>query len=169
MSKFYFVKIFRYIFIFFPYHFHLNIHLQFGSSTLVKNKWVINLLKPHLLLDTYLGCRPGILNIHNHGLRTPSEEIAFTARPKIHSQSQIFGYGWSIFCLPHRPKFSDFFDLCLHWVSVVRDVDANANFHSYMTWQKQWIYIYVQQRIAYKKMCPETPTSITTYIVDEFI
>ena len=54
-------------FIFFPYHFHLNIHLQFGSSTLVKNKWVINLLKPHLLLDTYLGCRPGILNIHITG------------------------------------------------------------------------------------------------------
>ena len=25
-----------------------------------------------------------------HGLRTPREEIAFTARPKIHSHSQIF-------------------------------------------------------------------------------
>ena len=48
------------------------------------------------------------------------EEIAFTAWPKIHSYSQIFRYGRSIFCLPHRPKFSDFFDLCLHWVSVVR-------------------------------------------------
>ena len=58
-------------------------------------------------------------NISDHGLRTPREEIAFTARPKIHSQ--IFRYGRSIFCLPHRPKFSDFFDLCLHWVSVVRD------------------------------------------------
>ena len=23
-------------------------------------------------------------------------------------------------CLPHGPKFLDFFDLCLHWVSVVR-------------------------------------------------
>ena len=55
-----------------------------------------------------------------HGLRTPREEIAFTARPKIHSHSQIFRYGRSIFCLPHRPKFSDFFDLCLHWVSIVR-------------------------------------------------
>ena len=30
------------------------------------------------------------------------------------------GYGQSIFCLPHRPKISDFFDLCLHWVPVVR-------------------------------------------------
>ena len=56
-----------------------------------------------------------------HRLRTPGKEIAFSARPKIHSHSQIFRYGRSIFCLPHRPKFSDFFDLCLHWVSVVRD------------------------------------------------
>ena len=55
-----------------------------------------------------------------HGLRTPREEIVFTARPKIQSQSQIFRYGGSIFCLPHRPNFSDIFDLCLHWVSVVR-------------------------------------------------
>ena len=55
-----------------------------------------------------------------HGLRTPGEEIAFTSRPKINSHSQIFRYGRSIFCLPHRPKFSGFFDLCLHWVSVVR-------------------------------------------------
>ena len=55
-----------------------------------------------------------------HGLRTPREEISFTARPKIQSQSQIFRYGRSIFCLPHRPKISDFFDLCLHWVPVVR-------------------------------------------------
>ena len=58
--------------------------------------------------------------IFTHGLRTPGEEIAFTARPKIQSQSQIFRYDQSIFCLPHRPTFSDIFDLCLHWVSVVR-------------------------------------------------
>ena len=25
-------------------------------------------------------------------------------------------------CGAHQPKFSDFFDLCLHWVSVVRDL-----------------------------------------------
>ena len=55
-----------------------------------------------------------------HGLRTPREQIAFTARPKIHSHSQIFRYGGSIFCLPHRPEFSGFFDFSLHWVSVVR-------------------------------------------------
>ena len=55
-----------------------------------------------------------------HGLRTPREEIALTAWPKIQSQSQIFQYGRSIFCLPHQPNFSDIFDLFLHWVSVVR-------------------------------------------------
>ena len=55
-----------------------------------------------------------------HGLRTPGEEIALTARPKIKSQSQIFWYGQSIFCLPHRPKISDFF-CCIHWLSVVRE------------------------------------------------
>ena len=49
-----------------------------------------------------------------HGLRTPREDIAFTARPKTQSQSQIFRYDGSIFCLPHRPNFSDIFDLCLH-------------------------------------------------------
>ena len=54
-------------------------------------------------------------------LRTPREEIAFTARPKIQSQSQIVRYGRSIFCLPHWPNFSNIFDLCLHWVSVVRE------------------------------------------------
>ena len=57
------------------------------------------------------------LNDYLHGLRTPGEEIAFTAGPKIHSHSQIFSYGRSIFYLPYRPKISDFFDR----VSVVRD------------------------------------------------
>ena len=57
----------------------------------------------------------------NHGLRTPREEIAFTARPKIQSQSQIFRYGQSIFCLPQLPNFSDIFYLCLHWESAVRE------------------------------------------------
>ena len=58
-----------------------------------------------------------------HGLlRMPGEEIAFTAWPKINSHSQIYRYGQSIFCLPHRPKFSCLFDLCLHWVSVVQSM-----------------------------------------------
>ena len=62
----------------------------------------------------------------DHGLQTPREEIAFTARPKIHSHSQIFRYGRSIFCLPHRLKFSDILDLCLHWVSVVRGLKDSS-------------------------------------------
>ena len=61
-------------------------------------------------------------NLWDHGLRTPREEIPFTARPKTQSQSQIFRYGGSIFCLPHRTNFPDIFDLCLHWVSVVRGI-----------------------------------------------
>ena len=60
----------------------------------------------------------------DHGLQTSREEMAFTARPKIPSHSQIFRYGRSIFCLPHRPYFSDVVDLMLHWVSVVRGCDV---------------------------------------------
>ena len=60
------------------------------------------------------------LHGHEHKLRTPREEIAFTAWLKIQSQSQIFRYSQSIFCLPHQPNISDIFDLGLHWVSVVR-------------------------------------------------
>ena len=59
------------------------------------------------------------INSFLHGLRTPGDEVAFTARPKINYHSQTFRYGRSIFCLPHWPKFSGFFDLCPHWVSVV--------------------------------------------------
>ena len=52
--------------------------------------------------------------------RRPREEAVFTVWPEIQSQSQIYRYGQSIFCLPNRPNFSDIFDLSLHWVSVVR-------------------------------------------------
>ena len=70
----------------------------------------------------------------DHGLRTPKEEIVFTARPKIQYRSQIFRYGRSIFCLSHQPKFSYFFDLCLHWVSVVHGSDdATKESHSFLT------------------------------------
>ena len=58
--------------------------------------------------------------MHTMDYGCPVRKFTFDARPKINSQSQIFRYGRSIFCLSHRPKFSDFFDLCLHWVSVVR-------------------------------------------------
>ena len=63
----------------------------------------------------FLSCCNG----QTHELRTPREEIAFTAWPKIQSKSQIFKYSRSIFCVPHRPNFSDIFNLYLHWVSVV--------------------------------------------------
>ena len=72
----------------------------------------------------------------HHGLRTPREEIVFTARPKTQSQSQIFRYGGSIFSLPHWPNFSDIFDLYCHRVSVVRaqnvqkKVFENSFFHT---------------------------------------
>ena len=54
----------------------------------------------------------------SYGLQTPREEIAFTtARPKIHTQSQILGTAEAYF----GPIFQlCIFDLCLHWVSVVR-------------------------------------------------
>ena len=85
-----------------------------------------------------------------HGPRTPSEEITFTARPKIKSQSQIFRYGRSIFCLPHWPKISDFFDLCLHWVSVVRG-KKSGNEISYFFYHKTNVcklcdFFYIIQR-----------------------
>ena len=71
-----------------------------------------------------------ICNGVKHGLRMPDEEIIFTARTKIHSHFQIFRYGRSIFCLPHWPNFSDIFEFCLHWVSIVRGVDYQFIFAS---------------------------------------
>ena len=46
-----------------------------------------------------------------------------------HTTAQIFRYGGSIFCLPHRPIFSDIFDLCLHWVSIVRGLTKGVQNH----------------------------------------
>ena len=85
------------------------------------NKLAFNRIDYNLIPYPIEFSRNKILDMStNHGLRTPREQIAFPARPKIHSHSQIFRYGGSIFCLPHRPNFSDIFDLCRHWVSVVR-------------------------------------------------
>ena len=67
-----------------------------------------------------------VIYVPDHGLKTPLEEIAFNPRPKIYFHSQIFRYNRSMFGLPYRPKYSDFFDLCLHWVSVVRDADNSV-------------------------------------------
>ena len=90
---------------------------------------------PDSIFEVHLGAWVLQINFHivYHGLRTPREEIAFTARPKIQSQSQFFRYGGSIFCLPHRPNFSDIFDLCLHWVSVVRVVYQTKIWNHRMT------------------------------------
>ena len=37
--------------------------------------------------------------------------------------------------VPHRPNFSDIFDLCLHWVSVVRarEGSGQASTHKHLT------------------------------------
>ena len=93
-------------------------------------------------------------NLIIHGLRTPREEIAFTARPKIHSHSQIFRYGRSIFCLPHRPNFSDIFDLCLHWVSVVRDLIYQQE-RNQGAW-KNISFGIIEWRLWFKKTCDYT-------------
>ena len=82
---------------------------------------------------------------NSHGLRTPGQKIAFSARPKIHSHSQIFRYGGRTFCLPHRPEFSGFFDFSLHWVSIVR---ANSYFfHSlrYIMWSNSKVALLFYQ------------------------
>jgi hypothetical protein len=52
--------------------------------------------------------------------------MTFTTRPKIKSQSQIFRLAEAYFCLPHQPNFSDFFYLCRHRVSVVRDYNLTS-------------------------------------------
>ena len=90
---------------------------EMGLLGNVGRQYTKKVLFCHSLLNISLG-----LNISTtyHRLWTPIEEIASTARPKIQSQSQIFRYGRSIFCLPHRPNFFNIFDLCLHGVSVVR-------------------------------------------------
>ena len=76
-------------------------------------------IKSFVFADNWEACHTALcyeIPHLKHGLQTPG------ARPKIHSHSQIFRYGRSIFCLPHPPKFSEIFDLCLHWVSIVRDL-----------------------------------------------
>ena len=55
-----------------------------------------------------------------HGLWRLSEEIAFSKYGQKSTPTPNF------LGLPHRPKFSDFFDLYLHWVSVVRALVPNC-------------------------------------------
>ena len=74
----------------------LNAHTPFRANISTLSKCRI-LLRNHSVRAS---------SIHSaHGLRTPREEITFTAWPKIHSHSQIFRYGRNIFCLPHRANF----------------------------------------------------------------
>ena len=98
-------------------HYEKRIKIMHGCPIRFGRKNLETYFAPFIFLDFRIVC-----NALFHELRTPGEEIAFTARPKIHSHSQIFWYGRRIFCLPQRPKFLDFFDFCLHWVwvSVVR-------------------------------------------------
>ena len=47
-----------------------------------------------------------------HELCTPRENIAFTAQPKFNPNPKFLGTAEAYFvCLPHRPIFSDIFDL----------------------------------------------------------
>ena len=50
-------------------------------------------------------------------------------------QYQSFNYSQSIFCLPHWSKISDFCDVCIHWVSVVRAL------HLYFQANSFWLYL----------------------------
>ena len=88
------------------------------------------------LLDAY------IFHDQIHWLRTPREEIVFTAWPKIHYHP-TFRYGRSIFCMPHQPNFSDIFDLCLHWVSVV-----HAQIDQKNMWQSLFCLLPIQYRFC---------------------
>ena len=92
--------------------------MNFWLPSRFRKGWVISLQNKQF--DLLFDPDNKHFDIQHHELRMPREEITFTARPKIQSQSQIFRYGGSLFCLPHRPNFSDIFDLCLHWMSVVR-------------------------------------------------
>ena len=118
---------------------------------------------------------------HIHGLRTPGEEIAFTERPKINSQSQIFRYGRSIFCLPQRSKFSDFYDLCLHWVSVVRVLDHAQKSGSRLFMPQSLLCCFYMEKIdssGFLKLTSSdlmlselvfSPLVLTFFILDSFI
>ena len=72
-------------------------------------------------------CKENLFGIM-HGLRTPGEEIAFTARRKSTPTPKIFRYGRSIFCLPHRPNFSDSFELWFIDLEIEIFYDNYSNF-----------------------------------------
>ena len=121
----------------------LHIELDWGKYLKLFLDWLRGIKYLVIISMLVLGFFFQSLRFH-HGLWTPREKIAFTAQPKIHSHSQIFRYGRSIFCLPHRPNFSDIFDLCLHWVSVVRAYD-----HQLVNWS---IFDLSKQKENFKKL-----------------
>ena len=69
----------------------------------------------------------------NHGLRTPGEEIAFTARPKIESQSKIYRCSQSIFCLPLLLNILCIFGDVLGWCGYLDYI----NISKYRTWNRR--------------------------------
>ena len=94
-----------------------------------------------------------------HGIRTSSEEIAFTA---LHGHKST---PTPIFCLPYWPKFSDFFDWYLHWVSVVRALVPNCTIRWLFSikWYLQVYYCsktnYNLHRITLRQEVNEMPFS----------
>ena len=94
----------------------------------------------------------------HHGLRMPGEEIAFTARSKINSQSQIFRYSWRTFCLPLWLKFLDFFDSSLGVCSPCNTPKRklfNRSARLFSTW------FFASSLISNKTNCP---TYLATYL-----
>ena len=66
-----------------------------------------NIGNGNLYAQSRLNPIPGEADVNEcaHGLRTPREEIAFTARPKTQFQAQIFKYGRSIFLSATSAQF----------------------------------------------------------------
>ena len=63
--------------------------------------------------------------------------------PSLHGQKstptpKFLGTTEAFFCLPHQPKFSDFFNLCLHGVSVVRGKTASLPFTEWLFKIPNW-------------------------------
>ena len=93
-----------------PYLIHEDGRYQcflFNVASSYKYKWTDQIL---FVLTTDYGLPPVMKSPSLHSQK-------FTPTPK------VLVYGRCIFCLPHWHKFSDFFDLCLFWVSVVRGLD----------------------------------------------
>ena len=58
-----------------------------------------------------------------HGLRMPERGNCLDCTVEKQVPFPNFRHFRSIFCLPLMSTFSDFFDLCLHWLSIVRETE----------------------------------------------